>query len=128
MTKTTFLVRVDERGNWTRKKYREVTADELDVILDKYSRKIKNTIASNKGAVAMQSCFNSIASGYEYPEGADNTQTPKDCEYVLRLLLTRYDELKRIRTYGSVEQYHLSKANKARELQRRILKDQEVQV
>lgn len=128
MTKTTFLVRVDEYGNWTRKQYREVTADELDVILDKYSRKIKNTISSSSGAVAMQSCFNSITSGYESPEGTDNVQTPKDCEYVLRLLLTRYDELKRIRTYGSVEQYHISKANKARELQKRILKDQEVQV
>lgn len=128
MTKTTFLVRVDEYGNWTRKQYREVTADELDVILDKYSRKIKNTISGNSGAVAMQSCFNSITSGYESSEGADNAQTPKGCEYILRLLLTRYDELKRIRTYGSVEQYHISKANKARELQKRILKDQEVQV
>lgn len=132
---TKFLVRVDQYGNWTEDKYREVTRDELDAILVKYSRQLMNLVAGRPGAMAMWACFKNVTSavsgcgGYSdvinaYRMLTDDVKSLEDREHELRHFWKKYDELKQIRYHGSVEAYHCKMAEEAHKRQARILERQ----
>ena len=130
-----FLVRVDQYGNWTEDKYREVTRDELDAILIKFSRQLMDLVSGKNGAMAMWACFKNVTSavsgcgGYSdainaYRMLTDDHKSLEDREHELRHFWKKYEELKQIRHYGSVENYYLKKAEDAKNRQVRILENQ----
>lgn len=132
---TKFLVRVDQYGNWTEDKYREVTRDELDEILAKFSRQLMDLVSGKPGAMAMWACFKNVTcavsgcGGYSdainaYRMLTDDHKSLEDREHELRHFWNKYDELKKIRYHGSVEAYYLKKAEEAKARQARILKSQ----
>ncbi len=132
---TKFLVRVDQYGNWTEDKYREVTRDELDEILTKYSRQLMDLVCGKSGAMAMWACFKNVTSavsgcgGYAdainaYRMLTDDHKSLEDREHELRHFWKKYEELKQIRYHGTVEAYYLERANEAKARQERILKKQ----
>ena len=131
-----FLVRVDQYGNWTEDKYREVTRDELDEILEKYSRQLMDLVSGKTGAMAMWACFKNVTSavsgcgGYAdainaYRMLTDDHKSLEDREHELRHFWKKYEELKQIRYHGTVEAYHLERATEAKNRRERILKKQE---
>ncbi len=130
-----FLVRVDQFGNWTEDKYREVTREELDEILTKFSRQLMDLVSGKTGAMAMWACFKNVTSavsgcgGYSdaintYRMLTDDHKSLEDREHELRHFWKKYEELKQIRYYGSVENYHLKRAEEAKNRQVRILSHQ----
>lgn len=130
-----FLVRVDQYGNWTEDKYREVTRDELDAILVKFSRQLMELVSGKTGAMAMWACFKNVTSavsgcgGYSdainaYRMLTDDHKSLEDREHELRHFWKKYEELKQIRHYGSVEAYYLKRAEEARSRHVRILEKQ----
>lgn len=129
-----FLVRVDEYGNWTEDKYREVTREELGKILEKYSRQLMDLVCGKTGAMAMWACFNNVTSavsgcgGYgdvinAYRMLTDDHKSLEDREHELRHFWKKYEELKQIRHYGTVEAYHLKCAEEAKNRQTRVLQN-----
>lgn len=126
-----FLIRVDQYGNWTADKYREVTRDELDKILEKYSRQLMDLVAGPRGAMAMWACFKNVAGTGSYADAinayrmlTDDHKSLEEREHELRHFWNKYEELKKIRYHGSVEAYHLKKAEEAKARQARILESQ----
>ena len=129
---TKFLVRVDQFGNWTEDKYRAVTREELDEILEKYSRQLMDLVCGKSGAMAMWACFKNVTSavsgcgGYAdainaYRMLTDDHKSLEDREHELRHFWNKYNELKMIRYHGSVEACYLKKAEEAKARQERIL-------
>lgn len=117
-----YYIRVDEKGIWTPCKYRKVTREELDKILDTYGKKVL-AICSNGtiGAMSMWACFKSrICSGcYSemismYQLMSNDTKSLVDREHELRHMWYQYEELWQIRVAGSVENYYLNKAEESK--------------
>lgn len=130
--KKEFLVQVDEYGNWTEGKYRKVDKDELDKLVEKYGNMVLS-ICSNraKGAMIMWACFKSrINSGCysdminAYALLTDDHESLHAREHELRHLWDKYEELWAIRYYGSLENYYLEEAKKAREYFERNTKEE----
>ena len=123
MRREAYFVRVDEFNKWTPCKYRKVDADELDKILEEYGKKVLE-ICSNgqRGAMAMWACFKSRINGGCYGDMinayrllVDDSKSLVDREHELRHAWEEYNELWRIRYFGSVEEYHIQKAKEAKE-------------
>lgn len=118
-----YLVQVDANKKWTPCTYREVDEEELDAILDYYGGTILRIVSNgNKGAMAMWACFKSRIAGGCYSDMinayrllSDDSKSLVDREHELRHIWNQYEELWRIRYYGTVEAYYLAKAEKARE-------------
>ena len=118
-----YMIRVDEYGNWTPCKYRKVTGDELDKILNTYGKNVLGLCSNGKNsAMIMWAYFkNIISSGcYEdminaYRLLSNDNKSLVDREHELRHMWDNYQELWRIRYFGSVENYYLEEANDARE-------------
>ena len=117
-----YYIRVDEKGLWTPCKYRKVTREELDKILDTYGKKVL-AICSNGtiGTMSMWACFKSrICSGcYSemismYQLMSNDTKSLVDREHELRHMWYQYEELWQIRVAGSVENYYLNKAEESK--------------
>ena len=123
MKREHYYIEVDEYGKWQYGKYRKVTADELDIILDDYAGKIlKICSKGNKGAMIMWACFKSRLCGGCYHDMinsysllTDDSKSLVDREHELRHLWEEYETLWQIRYYGTVEQYYLDEAAKAKE-------------
>ena len=121
--KREFLVQVDEYGNWTEGKYRKVNAEELDEILKKYGDRVLSICSSrSRGAMTMWACFKSrINSGCysdlinAYALLSDDPKSLHEREHELRHAWDEYEELWAIRYHGTLEQYYLDEAKKARE-------------
>lgn len=121
--KKEYMVQVDAYKKWTAGKYRTVTKDELDDLLDHYGRMILRIVSNGQqGAMAMWACFKSrINSGCygdminAYRLLTDDRQSLVDREHELRHLWYQYEELWRIRYYGTVEAYYLARAKKEKE-------------
>ena len=121
--KREFLVQVDEYGNWTEGKYRKVNAEELDEILKKYGDRVLSICSSrSRGAMTMWACFKSrINSGCysdminAYTLLSDDPKSLHEREHELRHAWDEYEELWAIRYHGTLEQYYLDEAKKARE-------------
>lgn len=131
---TKFLVRVDQYGNWTEDTYRAVTHEELDDILEKYSRQLMDLVAGKTGAMAMWACFKNVTSavsgcgGYgdainAYRMLTDDHKSLEDREHELRHFWKKYEELKQIRYHGTVEAYYLKRAEEAKNRQTRVLQN-----
>ena len=123
MNQKTYLVRVDERKEWTPINYREVTKEELDDLLEVYGGKVLSICSNGKqGSMSMWACFkNHISKGCysdlinAYRILSDDNKSLVDREHELRHAWNQYIELWRIRHFGSVENYYLEKANEAKE-------------
>lgn len=129
---TKFLVRVDQFDNWTEDRYREVTRDELDEILIKYAGQLMDLISGNRGAMAMWACFKNVTGSGCYADAinayrmlTDDHKSLVEREHELRHFWNKYDELRKIRYYGSVEAAYLKRAEEAKECKERILREQE---
>lgn len=117
-----YYVRVDEKGVWTPCKYRKVTREELDKILDNYGKRVLALCSNGTiGAMAMWACFKSrICSGcYSemismYQLLSNDTKSLVDREHELRHMWYQYEELWQIRVAGSVENYYLNKAEESK--------------
>lgn len=128
-----YMVQVDEYMHWTPSKYRPVTAEKLDEILDKYGRAILNIVSNGeKGAMAMWACFKDRISGGSYSDMinayrllTDDSKNLVEREHELRHLWDKYEELWCIRFFGTVEAYHLEKAQIAKEHFERYCKAKE---
>lgn len=120
--KNTFLVRVDIYGKWTPTDYRKVTKEELDELIDTYGGKVKELCSSGeRGAMTMwayfknkidKGCYSDIINAYRLLN--DDSKSLVEREHEFRHLFDQYTELWRIRHYGSVEKYHLAKAEEAK--------------
>ena len=118
-----FLIQVDEYGNWTEGKYREVDAAELDKILKKYGDKVLSICESReRGAMIMWACFKSRINSGSYADLinayallSDDPKTLHEREHELRHAWDEYEELWAIRYHGTLEQYYLDEAKRAKE-------------
>lgn len=118
-----YYVRVDERGKWDPCKYRKVSRDELDRLVDDYGKMVLRMCSNGtQGAMSMWACFkNSIFGGCysdminAYRLMSGDSKSLVDREHELRHAWNQYEELYRIRYHGSVEQYHLKRAKEAKE-------------
>lgn len=118
-----FWVQVDAYKHWTPGTYRSVTKDELDALIDHYGGTIMRLVSNGEqGAMAMWACFKSNISGGCYSDMinayrllTDDKKSLVDREHELRHLWKQYEELYRIRYYGTVEAYHLKRAAEAKE-------------
>lgn len=118
-----YYVRVDERGKWEPCKYRKVTCDELDKLVDDYGKTVLRMCSyGTQGVMAMWACFKNCIDGGCYSDMINayrlmsgDSKSLVDREHELRHAYKQYEELYRIRYYGSVEQYHLKMAEEARE-------------
>ena len=117
-----FEVRVDENNKFTPCKYRKVSCEELDKMLEFFGARVLRICSTgNKGAMAMWACFKSRINGGCYSDminayellSADN-ESLVSREHELRHAWKQYEELWQIRHFGSVENYHLKKAEEAR--------------
>lgn len=123
MKRESYLVRVDQFNNWTPIEYRKVDAEELDSILDVFGKRVLDICSSgNRGSMAMWACFKSRINGGCYGDMinayrvlTDDSKSLVDREHELRHCWEEYEELWRIRYFGSVEEYHLQKAKEAKE-------------
>lgn len=117
-----FWVQVDAYRHWTPGTYRAVTKEELDDLIDHYGGTILRLVSNGKqGAMAMWACFKSNISGGCYSDMinayrllTDDKKSLVDREHELRHLWKQYEELYRIRYYGSVEAYHRRRAAEAK--------------
>lgn len=125
-----FMIQVDAHKNWAPGKYREVTRDELDALLEHFGHKVLN-ICSNgcEGAMAMWACFKSNINGGCYSDMinayrllTDDRKSLVDREHELRHAWNQYEELWQIRYFGTVEAYYLDEAKRAKEYRERYLK------
>ncbi len=104
-------------------KYRKVNAEELDEILKKYGDRVLSICSSrSRGAMTMWACFKSrINSGCysdminAYTLLSDDPKSLHEREHELRHAWDEYEELWAIRYHGTLEQYYLDEAKKARE-------------
>lgn len=121
--KKQFLVQVDAHKRWTPGTYRVVTKEELDDLLSHYGGTILRLVSNGeRGAMAMWACFKSNINGGCYGDMinayrllTDDSRSLVDREHELRHLWYQYEELWRIRYYGTVEAYHLKRAAEAKE-------------
>ena len=118
-----YMVRVDENGIWTPCKYRKVTREELDKLVEDYGKKVLALCSNgNIGAMSMWACFKSrICSGcYSeminmYRLLSNDNKSLVDREHELRHMWYQYEELWQIRVAGSVADYYLKKAEESKE-------------
>lgn len=123
MKKDFYYVPVDKYGNWTDTEYRRVSREELDKLEEKYGRAVLKICSNgNIGAMAMWACFKNVIDGGCYGDMinayrllADDHNSLVDREHELRHAWNHYEELVRIRHYGTVENYYLERAKKAKE-------------
>lgn len=123
MRQESYLVHVDAHNNWTPCTYREVTADELDKILEAFGNKIMRICSNGKnGAMTMWACFKSRINGGCYHDMinayrllSDDSKDLVTREHELRHLWNQYEELWRIRYYGTVENFYLQRAKESKE-------------
>lgn len=134
MKRESYMVRVDKFNKWTPCEYRSVDADELDKILEEYGKRVMSICSNGQmGAMAMWACFKSRINGGCYSDIinayrllTDDSKSLVDREHELRHVWQEYEELWRIRYFGSVEEYHLQKAKEAKEeFQKRMEKKSE---
>lgn len=119
----TYLIQVDAYKKWTPGTYRAVSKEELDDLLDYYGGTILRMVSNGQnGAMAMWACFKSRIAGGCYSDMINayrllsgDMKSLVDREHELRHLWCQYEELWRIRYYGTVEAYHLDRAKKAKE-------------
>lgn len=118
MKQEKYFVRVDKWKHWTSDKYHEVTCEELDALLDHWGKEILSIVSNGrKGVMAMWACFKSRINGGCYSDMinayqllTDDHQSLVDREHELRHKWKEYEELWRIRYYGSVHNYYKEKA------------------
>lgn len=121
-SETEYWIQVDEHKKWTPCKYRKVTKEELDVILDHYGAMILRIVSNgNKGTMAMWACFKNRICGGGYSDLinayrllTDDSKSLVEREHELRHLWNQYEELWCIRYHGSVENYYIEQAADAR--------------
>ena len=121
MEQETFWVQVDEWGNWSPCKYREVTADELDKLIDLYGKRVLQLVSRGReGAMVMWAVFKNRITGEGFSDLSnayrlltDDTPCLLTREHELRHAYEQWEELFRIRYYGSVAAYYLHKADEA---------------
>jgi len=131
--KREFLIQVDEYGNWTDGKYRKVSAEELDKILEQYGARVLSICSNGKeGAMIMWACFKSRINHGCYSDMinayrllSDDARSLVDREHELRHLWDKYEELWAIRYHGTLENYYREEAEKAREYAERYQKKEE---
>ena len=118
-----YYVPVDEHNHWSPVKYRKVTADELDKLLDIFGERVLK-ICSNgsEGAMAMWACFKSRINGGCYSDMinayrllTDDSKSLVDREHELRHAWDEYETLWQIRYFETVENYYLKQASEAKE-------------
>lgn len=125
-----FFVQVDQYKKWSPGKYREVTCDELDELLEHFGNRVLRMCSNgSEGAMAMWACFKSNINGGCYSDMinayrllTDDSKSLVDREHELRHAWNEYKELWQIRYYGTVEAYYLEQAQKAKEYRERHLK------
>ena len=118
-----YLVQVDKNGYWASGKYREVSKSELDDLVDAYGKKVLSICSNGStGVMSMWACFKSRISGGCYSDIinaysllSDDTKSLVDREHELRHAWKEYEELWRIRYFGSVSEYYIAKAKEAKE-------------
>lgn len=121
--KKEYLVPVGASNEWLGNKYRKVSREELDKILEIYSNDILKIISNGEqGVMTMWAyfknrlcggCYGDIINAYRIL--SNDNKSLVDREHELRHAYQRYKELWRIRYFGSVEAYHLAKAKEAKE-------------
>ena len=118
-----YLVPVDKNDKYTPCLYRAVTADELDRLLEKFGNRVLSIVSrGEQGAMAMWACFKSRVNNGVYSDIinayrllTDDSKSLVDREHELRHAYNEYHELWCIRYFGSVENYFLEEAKRARE-------------
>lgn len=131
MRQEEYYIQVDKYNKWDPGHYHKVTADELDKILDHFGSIVLRKCANGaEGAMAMWACFKSSINGGCYSDMINAyrllTDDPKslvDREHELRHAWYQYKELWQIRYYGTVENYYLEQAKKAKEYCERYIKE-----
>lgn len=126
-----FLVQVDQNKKWSPGEYREVTREELDELIECFGNRVLRMCSNGKeGAVAMWACFKSAINHGCYSDMinayrllSDDPKSLVDREHELRHAWNEYQELWRIRYYGTVEAYYLEQAQKAKEYRERHMKE-----
>lgn len=121
--KKEFYVQVDENKKWSSGKYRKVTREELDEILDTFGKEVLKLCSNgNQGCMAMWACFKNRINGGCYGDMinaysllSDDSKSLVDREHELRHALNHYHELWKIRYYGTVEEYYFARAKEAKE-------------
>ena len=132
MRKNTYLIRIDKNRNWM-KEYREVSREELDELIKKVGHDILNICSrGDEGAMAMWACFANRIKNGRYGEMinayrllAKDNKSLVEREHELRHAWYKYDELWKIRYYGTVEHYYLKKSQEAKETMEKYLKREE---
>lgn len=128
-----YYVRVDEKGLWTPCKYRKVTREELNKLVEDYGKKVLALCSNGTiGAMSMWACFKSrICSGcYSeminmYRLLSNDNKSLVDREHELRHKWYQYEELWQIRVAGSVTDYYLKKAEESKEYFENYYKEDE---
>lgn len=128
-----YMVRVDKNGMWTPCEYRRVTCNELDMLLDTYGKNVLGLCSNgSNSAMAMWAYFKSKICGGCYGDMinayrllTDDSKSLVDREHELRHMWDKYQELWRIRYFGSVENYYLEKAKESKEHFNTYYKDTE---
>lgn len=118
-----YMVQVDENLIWTPCKYRKVTCDELDSILDTYGKKVLALCSNGKiGAMTMWAYFKNQISGGCYGEMinaysllTNDNKSLVDREHEFRHVWNIYEELWKIRYFGSMENFYLERVKEAKE-------------
>lgn len=116
-----YYVPVEVNGDWNSCKYRKVSLEELDELLDLYRNKVLEICRNGeKGVMAMWAFFKNTM-GVAYTDMAnaydlltDDHKSLVDREHELRHEYNHFKELHHIRYYGSVEEYHLVCADNAK--------------
>ena len=122
MNEKTYQVRVDELGNWRKSTYRKVTETELDKLIEEYGKKVMEIcMRGQNGAMTMLAFSKNAVSGGSYEEMicayellSEDTKSLVDREHELRFAWEHYQELQRIRCFGTLENYYLEQAKEAR--------------
>lgn len=130
-----FFVQVDQYKKWSPGKYREVTREELDELLEHFGNRVLRMCSNgSEGAMAMWACFKSNINHGCYSDMinayrllTDDSKSLVDREHELRHAWNEYEELWQIRYYGTVEAYYLEQAQKAKEYRERYLTAEEKQ-
>ena len=99
MRQEKYFVRVDQWKHWTSDKYREVTADELDALIEHWGKEILSIVSNGrKGVMAMWACFKSRINGGCYSDMinayqllTDDHQSLVDREHELRHKWKEYE-------------------------------------
>lgn len=118
-----YYVPVDKNNRWTPCNYRKVTCEELDKILQVYREEIlKMCKNGSQGAMTMwayfknvtcSDCYGDMVNAYSLLSNDHKSLVTREHEF--RHMWNNYQELWRIRYFGTLEEYYLKKAAEAKE-------------